>query len=80
MNHEPSLRSMLLNRLLQFGGVSSDNLLNLLAVLENHKRRHSTNAVFLSDFREIIDIDFQETCVGILFREFNDLGGNCLIN
>jgi hypothetical protein len=69
---------MLGDNLLQFSRISSNKLIDLRAVLENQKRGHSTDAVFLRDFGEFIDIDFEVICVFVLFTELDDLGSDHL--
>lgn len=66
--------NILLNLLLQLDGIGTNNLLNLLSVLENQESGHSADAVLLSELREFVDVDFEVVCIGILFGEFDDLG------
>ena len=73
-----SLYNILLDFLLQLDWVCTNNLIDLLSILENHESWHSANSVLLSEVREIIDIDFQVSSVGILFGEFNDPGSDGL--
>jgi hypothetical protein len=58
--------------------VSSNNLSNLLTSLEEVKSRHSTNTEFLSDIRNLININLVESDVGLILGESLDLGGDQL--
>ena len=69
-----SLFDIELDFLLQFDGIGTNDLLNFLSILENQECGHSANAVFLSEFREFVDVDFEVVCVGVLFAEFDDFG------
>lgn len=60
--------------LLQFDGIGTNDLLDFLSVLENQESGHGANSVFLSEFREFVDVDFEVVCVGVLFAEFDYFG------
>lgn len=47
-------------------GVRTDNLTNLLAVLEEHEGRHGSDSKFLCNVGDLIDVEFVEACLGIL--------------
>jgi len=75
----PTLLDVLPDLLLQLDGICTDDLIDLFAVLENQERGHGADAVFLSEFRELVDVDFEVMCIGIPFREFHDPGCNSLL-
>ena len=60
---------MLLNTFLQRRRISTNNLLDLLAILEKHKSRHGAHAQFLRDLWDLVDVDFVETGVGEFVRK-----------
>ena len=64
---------MFRDRSFQFPGIRTNDLLDLLAVLEQHERRHGLDAQLLRDIRNIVDVDLVEIGV-VLVGEFFDLG------
>ena len=68
-----------LDLLLQLGGIGTDELIDLFAVLENDESGHGADAVFLSELSQLVDVDFEEMCIGIPLGEFHDLGRNSLL-
>ena len=65
---------MLLDASLQGRRVGTDNLTNLLAVLEDQESRHGADTELSSDVGELVDIDLVELGVGVLLAEGVDLG------
>jgi len=50
-------------------GVGTDNLSNLLAVLEEQEGGHGTDAELLGDLGELVDVDLEEACLSVLVGE-----------
>lgn len=56
---------MLHNNRLNGGLVRSNNLLDLLAILEEYKCWHSSHFQLRGNLGMLVDIDFVEACVGV---------------
>lgn len=68
----------LLNGSLESRWVGTDNLTDLVAVLEEQESRHGANGQLLRDLWELIDVDFVEFGGGEFVGEFADLWRNHL--
>jgi hypothetical protein len=55
-------RNSLLNRSLQRGRVSADNLADLLSVLEDDECRHGADAKLLRNIGDFVNVDLNEVC------------------
>ena len=49
--------------------VGTDDLSDLLAILEEHERRHGADGEFLCDLRDFVHIELVEACVGVCVGE-----------
>lgn len=47
-------------------GVSAHNLCNLVAALEQEERGHGADAEFLRNVGNLVDVELEETGVGVL--------------
>lgn len=69
---------MLHNNRLNSRLVRPNDLLDLLAILEEYKCWHSSHFQLCSNLGMLVDIDFVEACASVFVRQFDDLGGNDL--
>lgn len=69
-----------LNTSLQSPNISTPNplLSNLLAILQEHKGRHSSNIVLLRNGTHLIHINLNEAHIGVLLAQLADLRRNSL--
>lgn len=58
--------------------VGTHDLLNLLAVLEDHEGGHGANTQLLSNIGNLINVDLVEFGIGVLGSKLLDLGSNDL--
>lgn len=69
---------VLLDQGLQFGGDSANDLVDLLAVLEQEKGGHGPDAVLLGDRGLLVDVNLEVVDVWVLLGPLSDLGGDGL--
>jgi hypothetical protein len=68
---------VLLNRSLKRNWVRADNLANLVAVLEQQESGHGAHGLLLSNFGDLVDVDFVEARVSVVVGE--PVGGSTLV-
>ena len=64
---------VVLDRSLERTGVGTNDLLNLLAVLEEHESRHSADGELLRDIRNLIYVEFVEASILVIVGEPDNL-------
>jgi len=69
---------VLLDGSLESLGVGTDDLGDLLAILEQDKGGHGADAEFLSDIGDLVDVNLVEAGVGVGVGELDDLRCNDL--
>jgi hypothetical protein len=72
------LRNQSLDASLQGGRVRTDNIGDLLAVLEEHEGGHGTDTELGGNVGELIDVDLVELGLGVGLGELLNLGGDGL--
>lgn len=72
------LSRVFLDRTLNIRRRSTQNLIDLLSVLEVDESRHGADAQLLRDVGDLVDVDLVERNVRVLFAVFGDLGGDGL--
>lgn len=65
----PNLSRGLLNGSLKSNRVGTNDLLDLLAVLEEQESGHGADGVLLSDLGDLVDVDLVEAGVGVVVGE-----------
>jgi len=69
---------VLLDGSLEGGRVGADDLADLLAVLEDEEGGHGADRVLLGGLGDLVDVDLEEARVGVVVREFDNLGSDDL--
>jgi hypothetical protein len=70
--------SVLLDGSLEGGRVGTDNLADLLAVLEDEESGHGTDGVLLGGLGDLVDVNLEKAGVGVVVGELDDLGSDDL--
>ena len=60
---------MLLDSGLESGGVGTDDLADLVAVLEEEESGHGADGLLLGDLGDLVDVDLVEAGVGVVVGE-----------
>ena len=60
---------VVLDRSLEGRWVRTDDLTDLLAILEEHERRHGADGEFLCDLGDLVNVELVEACVGVCVGE-----------
>lgn len=67
---------VVLDSSLQSRRVHTDDLGNLLSILEEQESRHGANAEFLSNVGALVDVKLHKVDVGVFLAPGVDFGGN----
>jgi hypothetical protein len=69
-----NLTDQRLNPSLESGRVGADDVLDLLAVLEEHEGGHGADAELGGDLAHLVDVDLVELGLRVVLAELGDLG------